>query len=602
MRTTSYKDRKDRFAAPVIALIIALSCIPAFGQAGGGADVVMVLSFENTSNRPEYNWVGESFANSVAELLNKPGLIVVSNDERELAYQRLRLPPTVIPSRATAIKLAREAKATMIVIGTYSITTAPEAGQAADAKMEKDKSRSEAFVQGTARVIKVNEGRTLGQVVLDGAWATRQFDFGGLLTTLQNIQGRIAYEILYQRDKALPFSQNQLVQEATKIPQRAFEAYVKGVQLSDREPKRANYLKNALRFYSDANGGAVYPQAAFELGRFYMIEGKWKEATEYFTKLQKKDPHYPEAAFYAGLGYAKLGNLGHALASLVPLSADMPLIGIYNNAGAVAVQAAREEKKEAERARLLEQGTSFLARAAESAPEDQMVHFNYAYALFLTGKYTEVADQLRPVITADPRDGQAYFLFAKALEKIGKTEAAAAADDQARRYLQTYAKWQTEWQKSQTTSNISLRMRDVLSRDDVSDLMRKKAVAANVDAGSGTQDLLVKARDLYQAGRDDEALPELHRVVMIEPTNAEAYLLSGRINQRRGDQEAAIAALKTAIFWDPKLIDAHILLGRIFLERGDRGEATKYASSAMTIDANNQEAIALQRQVTMGKN
>ena len=582
--------------ATAFALFVILSALPAFGQSSAGADVVMVLSFENTSNRPEYNWVGESFANSVAELLNKPGLIVVSNDERELAYQRLRLPPTVIPSRATAIKLAREAKATMIVIGTYSVTPAQAAGQA-----ENDKSPAEAYVQVTARVIKVNEGRTLGEV-LDGNWATRQFDFGGLLTTLQNIQGRIAYQILYQRDKALPFSQNQLVQEATKIPQRAFESYVKGVQLSERDPKRANYLKNALRFYGDANIGAVYPQAAFELGRFYMIDGKWKDATEYFTKLQKKDPHYTEAAFYAGLGYAKLGDLGRALASLVPLSAEMPLIGIYNNAGAVAVQASREEKKEAERTRLLEQGTSFLARAAESAPEDQMVHFNYAYSLFLAGKYTEVAEQLRPVITADPRDGQAYFLFAKALEKIGKTEAATAADDQARRYLQTYAKWQTEWQKAQTTSNVSLRMRDVLSRDDVSDLMRKKAVAANVEAGSATQDLLVKARDLYQAGRDDEALPELHRVVMMEPTNAEAYLLSGRINQRRGDQEAAIAALKTAIFWDPKLIDAHILLGRIFLERGDRGEATKYASSAMTIDANNQEAIALQRQVTMGKN
>jgi hypothetical protein len=55
------------------------------------------------------------------------------------------------------------------------------------------------------------------------------------------------------------------------------------------------------------------------------------------------------------------------------------------------------------------------------------------------------------------------------------------------------------------------------------------------------------------------------------------------------------------MFWDPKLIDAHILLGKIFLERGDRGEAVKYATSAMGIDPNNQEAIALQRQVTMGK-
>ena len=584
------------------AVALLLFAVPALTiQAQSASDVVMVLPFENTSNRPEYNWVGESFADSIAELLNKPGLLVVSSDERELAYQRLRLPETVIPSRATAIKLAREARASMIVIGTYSVTPAEADPKPGETKPEKDKTSAEAYVQLTARVIKVNEGRTLGEM-FDGSWATRQFDFGGPLTTLQNIQGRLAYQILYQRDKALPFSQNQLVQEATKVPQRAFEAYVKGVQLPERDEKRVNYLKNALRFYADANGGAIYTQAAFELGRYYMLDGKWKDATEYFTKLQKKDPHYAEAAFYAGLGYAKMGDFGRALAALVPLSSDVPLIGIYNNAGAVAILASREEKKDDERARLLTQGASFLARAAESSPDDPFVHFNYALALFLSGKYAEAADQLKPVITADQADGQAYFLYAKSLEKTGKTEIANAADDQARRYLPSYAKWQTEWQKSQTVDGASPRMRAVLNRDDVSDLMRKNAIAANTNPNSGTEDLLIKARELYQAGRDDEALPELHRVVMLEPTNAEAYLLSGRINQRRGDQEAAIAALKTAIFWDPKLIDAHILLGRIFLERGDRGEATKYATSAMTIDGNNQEAIALQRQVTMGKN
>ncbi len=595
MRTTSIRF----FSRLALALVLALYAAICFGQSAPGSEVVMVLPFENTSNHPEYNWVGESFADSLAELLNKPGLLVVSSDERELAYQRLRLPETVIPSRATAIKLAREAKASMIVIGTYSVTPVEDDSKSESAKPEKDKSSAEAYVQLTARVIKVNEGRTLGEM-FDGSWATRQFDFGGPLTTLQNIQGRLAYQILYQRDKALPFSQNQLVQEATKVPQRAFEAYVKGVQLSERDAKRANYLKNAFRFYADANGGAIYPQAAFELGRFYMLDGKWKDATEYFTKLQKKDPHYAEAAFYAALGYAKLDDLGHALAAIVPLSSDVPLIGIYNNAGAIAVQASREEKKDDERARLLAQGTSFLARAAESSTDDPLVHFNYALALFLSGKYAEAADQLKPVITADPRDGQAYFLYAKSLEKVGKTETANAADDQARRWLPTYAKSQTEWLKSQTVSGVSPRMRDVLNRDDVSTLIRDTANSANPSLG--TEDLLAKARDLYQAGRDEEALPELHRVVMLEPTNAEAYLLSGRINQRRGDQEAAIAALKTAIFWDPKLIDAHILLGRIFLERGDRGEATKYATSAMTIDSNNQEAIALQRQVTMGKN
>ena len=584
-------------------LVFAFIFVPLKASAQNpAAEVVMVLPFENTSNRAEYNWVGESFADAIAELLNKPGLIVVSSDERELAYQQLRLPETVIPSRATAIKLARQAKATMIVVGSYSVT--PPAAPAAAAGTEpKEKLPADAYVQVTARVIRVNEGRTMGEV-LDGGWATRQFDYGGPLTTLQDIHGRLAYQILYQRDKALSYSQNQIVQEATKIPQKAFEAYVKAVQLNLREELRANYLKNALHYYAEALGGAVYPQAAFELGRGYMSLGNWKDATEYFSKLQKKEPHYAEAAFYASLGYMKLGDYGRALATVVPLSSDLPLIGVYNNAGAIAVQAARENKNEAERARLIKQGTEFLASASQSAPNDQMIHFNYGYALFLAGKYNEAAEHFRAVITGDQRDGQAYFLFAKSLAKTGKTEAATAADDQARRYLQSaYAKWETEWQKSQTTSGVTLRMRDVLNREEVFNLDREKRYTAEANSpSSATQDLLIKARDLYQAGRDEEALPELHRVVMIEPTNAEAYLLSGRINLRRSDQEAAIAALKTAIFWDPKLIDAHILLGKIFLERGDRGEARKYALSAIAIDPNNQEAIALQRQVTMGGN
>src|SRR3989442_78543 len=230
------------------------------------SDVIMVLSFENTSNRPEYNWVGESFADSLTELLNRPGLIVVSSNERALAYQRVGLPQTMIPSRATSIKLAREARATMIVLGTYTVTPPQEDPQAAKAKPDKDKSSVEAYVQ-----------------------------------------------------------------------------------------------------------------AAFELGRFYMREAKWKEASDSFIKLQKKEPHYAEASFYAGLAYAKMGDFGHALASLVPLASDMPLIGVYNNAGAVAVQAARDQKKDQERQRLLAQGISFLERAAGSSHDDSMVRFNYAY-------------------------------------------------------------------------------------------------------------------------------------------------------------------------------------------------------------------------------
>ncbi len=579
-------------AALALLFVLAGTARNGAAQTASGSEIVVVLPFENVSTHPEYNWIGESFADSLSALLSKPGLIVVTSDERAVAYQRLRLPLTVLPSRATAIKIARELKASMIVIGNYSVVLPPS-----------ESKESLASITGEARVIRVNEGRMAGDI-FDNAWAPRVYDFGGEVTNLQRVHGELAYQILFQRDKALSFSRNQLVQEATKVPPQAFEAYMKGSLTEERDPTRAIYFKNALKLYANVNGGAVYSQAAFELGRFFFNQSQWKEAIEYFTMLQKKDPHYGEAQFYAGLAYWKTGDLQHALSTLVPLADEkvMPLVGVYNNAGAVSVEAARDEKKPEERTRLLVQGITLLSRAFDSSPDDTTVLFNYAYALFLNEKYVQAAEKFEKVIAADPRDGQSYFLLAKAQERAKNADAANAADNQARRYMQAvYAKWQTEWQKSQSVPNVALRSRDVLNQVDISDLGRRQAVdAANANT---TQDALNKIRDLYQQGRDDEALAEIRKLLIIEPTNAEAFLLSGKINQRQGDPESAIAALKTAIFWEPppKMIEAHILLGRIFLERGDLGEARKYAASATNIDPNNQEAIALQRQVTMGR-
>src|SRR5437870_1947286 len=583
-------------ASASLILISTAHSKSAFAQPSS-AETVVILPFENLSDHPEYNWIGESFADSLSALLNKPGLIVVSADERAVAYQRLRLPLTVLPSRATAIKIARELKASMIVIGTYNVTLA---ATSPDKSNENEKAL--ATIAGEARVVRVNEGRMAGDV-FDGAWAPRVYDFGGTVTDLQKMNGELAYQILFQRDRALSFSRNQLVQEATNVPPQAFEAFMKGLLTDPRDPTRAIYLKNALKLYAKNNGGAVYAQAAFELGRFYFDQGQWKEAAEYLTMVQKKEPHFGEAQFYAGLAYWKVGDVQKALAVLVPLADEkvMPLVAVYNNAGALSIAAARDEKKPEERTRLLLQAATLLSRAVDSSPDDTMVLFNYAYALFLAEKYSDAAEKLQTVISTDQRDGQAYFLLAKAQERAGRADAAVAADNLERKNWQSYAKWQTEWQKSQSLPGLTLRARDVLNQVDISDLGRRKAI--DDAAASNSEEALNRIRDLYGKGQDDEALAEIRKLLVIEPTNAEAFLLSGRINQRRGDQEAAIAALKTAIFWDPppKMIDAHILLGKIFLERGDLGEARKYSASAMNIDPNNQEALALQRQVTMGK-
>jgi Tfp pilus assembly protein PilF len=89
----------------------------------------------------------------------------------------------------------------------------------------------------------------------------------------------------------------------------------------------------------------------------------------------------------------------------------------------------------------------------------------------------------------------------------------------------------------------------------------------------------------------------LRKILAGEPMSARAYLLLGKIHLRRGDLEQAGSSFKTALFWDNGLIDAHVSLGKIYVERGDCLQAKNYAVSALAIDADYQDALALGRLV-----
>jgi tetratricopeptide (TPR) repeat protein len=566
---------KFSFVLLLFSFIVLSSASQSFAQ-----DTIIVIPFENASpDQRENNWIGESFADQLTNLLKVPGLGVVTTKQREVIYQRFRLPFNVIPSRATSLKIAREARATLLVTGKYNII--PAQGE------------MPLSIQGSAIVIKVNEGRRPGEKTPDGVWFTRTFDFGDAVANIQKIHAQLAYQVLEQQFKeSLGESFKEIEARAKKIPPLAFEAFIKGILTKELET-RINYFKNAMRLYAEANSGKDYPQAAYELGLCYMKQADWRNAAEYFTKLHKEDRNYVEAAFYAGLAYWRLNDNKSALNVLLKLSDYCSLTSVYINAGAMSVFSAREEKNPDEKTRLLEQAVKLLERASQSSPSDLSIRFNYGYALFALGKYKEAISQLRPVIESNPRDGQALFILAKSFEKTGTTEDAANFDDQARRYLSNYAKWQTTWQKNQTAEEVYLNLRQDLSQVATCDEPEPR----NPDIA---QALMEKAKQLFTAGNDEEALKTLRQVLIYEPTNPKAFYLIGSIHQRNGDQDAAISNLKTSIFWNNNWIDSHILLAKIYISKGECGLARSHARTAFQLDPNNQEAIGLQRILEMG--
>ncbi len=568
-------------------ILLSISLISIHAQtANKVTDTVMILPFENVSNKAEFNWVGESFADSLSDLLKVPSLNVVSNQERKLIQQKLRVPLTILPSLATALKLAREANATILVAGKYNIV--PAQGDIA------------ATVEVTAKIIRVNEGRFLSEEFPDGKRVVRDIKLNDALGNLQTVEGQVAYQVLYQRDKALPFSQNQFIESANKIPARAFEAYIKGLLTPESQTQtRENYYKNALRIYAEEKDGATYSDAALELGYVYLNQKKNSDAIEYFSRVPQESSQYAESAFYTGLIQWQQNNFEQALAVLRPLAEDLKLTSVYNTIGAIAVQAALAEKKNKGKSdALLAEGLEFLKKAADSAPDESNARFNYGFALFLNNNYAEAAKELRPVLANNSRDGEAYFVLAKSLEKTGDTSA-ADFDNQARRFLSEnnkYAKLESDWKNSKI-NGIDLRIAQPPRKDFVSVILIKRQSAPVQTTQSETDNLLTQARTLYKNGSDDEAIVILSKILVSEPMNAETYLLIGNILSRRGDLDQSAANFKTALFWNSRLIDAHIALGKIFLQKGDCLQAKNYLASALAIDAENQDATGLQRQV-----
>src|SRR2546423_13682746 len=89
-----------------LALIFILTLVAYTAGGAAATDTIVTMPFENVSGRAECNWVGESFAAQLADLLDKPGLVGIRPDERNVAYKQEGLPPTAILTRATMIKIA----------------------------------------------------------------------------------------------------------------------------------------------------------------------------------------------------------------------------------------------------------------------------------------------------------------------------------------------------------------------------------------------------------------------------------------------------------------------------------------------------------------
>ncbi len=571
---------------PILILWCSVSAVSAQTKKSDD-ETVMVLPFENVTGRPEYNWIGESFAGALSDLMRIPGVDSVSNEERKIIQQRLNISLSSLPSLAASLKMAQEGRATILVTGKYETIQPSEAGASIS-------------VSVTAKAIRVSDGRFLADATPDGKKMLRDVVLSDAVRNLQTMQGQIAYALLYQRFKdGLVYSEKQFTEEANKVPSVAFEAYVKGLAAADSgEQNREGYFKNAIRIYAEEKAGKIYPDAALELGHLYLEQRRFKEALDYFARIDTAEPSYAEAAFYSGLIYWRQADFEQALAVMRPLADDLGITAVFNTLGAISVHASRIDKKNKGRgSALMNEGLGYLSKAVKATPNDFDSRFNYGFGLFLEGDFSAAAEQLKVASDLRPSDGDTLFLLAKSLEEI-KDAKASDVDNQSRKLLtdaDRYAKLQTEWSRSRQTDLINVKVLLPLRKDFLGVVMVKRSAPRDQGPRSESEKMIAKAKDLLAQNQNEEAAEILKRVILGEPMSAEGYYLLGVIHIRKGEPDQALDRLRTAIFWDNRILEAYLPLVRIFIRRGDCQQAETYFKSALEISPDSADLATLKR-------
>ena len=106
-----------------MAAIALPVCSPAQQQPDAAhlSRLLLILPFENTSNAASLDWIGESFPEVLSYRLGPSGLFIMSREDRLKAFDRLGIPATAKPSRATLYQVAQQLDVDYVLIGDYRV-------------------------------------------------------------------------------------------------------------------------------------------------------------------------------------------------------------------------------------------------------------------------------------------------------------------------------------------------------------------------------------------------------------------------------------------------------------------------------------------------
>ena len=439
--------------------MIVLVSLPGWAQRGPlPRKSLLVLPFENNSKVPGLDWIGESFPEILGPRM--AGFFVLDRQERLNAFDRMGLPASLRPSRATVYEIAQAMELDYVVLGSYSYD-----GQSFSAR---------------AQVLDVQRLRLSEPVIASGS-----------LPSLIHVETLLAQRLMQILAPNFAASRGEFLSPQPAPRLDAFENYMRGL-VAGSQQARINRFREAVRL------SPAYTQAIFQLGKTYYEARDYTAAASWLERISKNDPLAREANFYLGIANYYLNQFEKAQKAFDFVAARMPLTEVYNNLGVVAGRRGQKSAPE------------YFERAVEADPKDPDYRFNLAIALARTGDSAGAARQLREVLALKPSDGEAKSLLDAVTHPPGIATSAA---------LTITAQFKLPLERiKRNYDEVSFR-RLAFELENLSE-MKLAARPPREHA----QFHVERGRELLNQGFAGEAEKHFREAVMLDPTNAAAHL------------------------------------------------------------------------------
>jgi tetratricopeptide (TPR) repeat protein len=553
----------------------ATQTVPAKGESiPKRAETIVIFPFENSSRMAKLDWLGEGLAELTIERLAGQGTIVFSREERLAVLEKMGLPVSTRPSRATMLKIAEEIDADYVVFGQY----------ASDGKT----------LSVNAQVLRV-----------DPPALTFPFQESGALEDLMDLHARLVWRLLCYVEppsSSVPTCGRPGMSQASflqKLPRRrldAFEYYIRG--LLSPEPEKD---EQSLRLFREAARlEPAWEAPAFALGQAYLARRDCEAALAWLSRVPSAHERGPEASFDAGVCHLLRNDPARAEAALVALLERLharPESGNTSTAEFSEFPEALNNLAVA-RGRLgkAREAIADLQRATRLDPEEADYWFNLGLAELRTNDSAAAIAPFREVLRRQAENVEARALLIAALERSGHSAEAAAEREAFSRSGGRPAVL------SSPTPAALARLDHIKTRLDVAAL--RQFPEAATEAGGppgrrprGRQLHVSRGRQFLAAGKLEDAQREFNQAILLAPLNSPAaHLGLAEVFRRQGRRDDAVREIRAALA-SREDAAARTTLARIYLEQNRKAEAREELRLALKLDPGYPEARQLLEQL-----